>query len=1027
MTKRIATLLVAALIFTGRVSAHDDFPLPPNTEKDTTSAPMPPDEVVRTAKLPPGFKLSVFAAEPDVHNPIAITFDERGRLWVAESYSWAGNGDGGFRPEIRDRILIFEDTDNDGRHDRRTVFWDDARRLTSIEVGYGGVWAICLPNLLFIPDADRDDRPDAAPIVKLDGFDGGSGSHTPANGLKWGPDGWLYARQGIQVTSLIGKPGSSESQRLKFNTGIWRYHPVRGTVEAVMHGMTNSWGFDFDKHGEMFCSNTVIGHLWHVVPGLHTERMYGADPNPYVFDLVKQTADHVHWDTGEVWNDVRKGVTDKTSAAGGGHAHIGLMIYQGDNWPAEYRDKAYTLNLHGRRINCDMLKRDGCTYTATHGEDFCFIQDPWFRGMDLITGPDGGVFIADWSDTGECHDHDGVHRTSGRIYKLTYGPSQKFPKFDLTTRDLALWSDRELAGLLTRENYYRPDNPWWYGQAQRLLMGRTYERNLVEAVAFLQETLQSQKDSPLSLSRIKVLETLHAIGGDDRIALLSALDDKSEYVRAAATRAVVAEFSSRDKAAQAILSPHDPYFSVRAKAWNEKSGLVLLHLASALQKLPSDEARLLAKSLCYHNEFHDDRLFPHLVWYGIEPLVMRDVKWAVELAKDSDLPNVTENITRRLTLDFDERRDELERLLAAAAQDATRRDSIIAGMAKALQGVRRVKAPANWPGVAKHLSKSSNEETLKYVQSLNVIFGEGVAIEELKKLAADASADPQARRQALTALLEGRPEGYAPTLLNLLNDRAVTLEAIRGLAYYDDPQIPSKILNRLRAYGAAERAEAINTLAARPAYAKPLLQAVRDGKLPAGEISAFHARQLSDFHDPGINADLKELWGEVRVSAAEKRALIDGYKKTLTPDVLAKADASAGRAIFNKSCANCHVLYGEGRKIGPDLTGSNRKNLDYLLENVVDPSASVAADFRSVSVTLSDGRVLSGVVGQQNDRTVTLLTAQEPQVLDRKEIEELTPTGQSLMPDGQLQQMTPEQIRDLIKYLMSTEQVPLKP
>ncbi|MGC3970346.1 MAG: c-type cytochrome [Pirellulales bacterium] len=213
----------------------------------------------------------------------------------------------------------------------------------------------------------------------------------------------------------------------------------------------------------------------------------------------------------------------------------------------------------------------------------------------------------------------------------------------------------------------------------------------------------------------------------------------------------------------------------------------------------------------------------------------------------------------------------------------------------------------------------------------------------------------------------------------------------------------------------------------RPAYAKALLRAVRDGKLSAGEISAFHARQLSDFHDPQIDADLKELWGEVRVSAAEKRALIERYKKELTPAVLAKADASAGRAVFNKSCANCHVLYGQGRKIGPDLTGSNRKNLDYLLENVVDPSASVAADFRSVSVTLDDGRVLSGVVGEQNDRTVTLLTAQEPQVLDRKEIEELTPTGQSLMPDGQLQQMTQDQIRDLIAYLMSMEQVPLKP
>ncbi|MBL9084918.1 MAG: c-type cytochrome [Planctomycetales bacterium] len=981
------------------VSAHEDFPLPPNTEKDTASAPMPPDEVVRTAKLPPGFKLSVFAAEPDVHNPIAITFDERGRLWVAESYSWAGNGDGGFRAEIRDRILIFEDTDNDGRHDRRTVFWDDARRLTSIEVGYGGVWAICLPNLLFIPDADRDARPDGAPIVKLDGFDGGSGSHTPANGLKWGPDGWLYARQGIQVTSLIGKPGSSESQRLKFNTGIWRYHPVRGTVEAVMHGMTNSWGFDFDKHGEMFCSNTVIGHLWHVVPGLHTERMYGADPNPYVFDLVKQTADHVHWDTGEVWNDVRKGVTDKTSAAGGGHAHIGLMIYQGDNWPAEYRDKAYTLNLHGRRINCDVLNRDGCTYTATHGEDICFIQDPWFRGMDLITGPDGGVFIADWSDTGECHDHDGVHRTSGRIYKLTYGEPRKLPAFNL-----AKASDEELIIL------HNESNQWWPRQARTELLRR------FATLSYLPSTIEKLSEHLNSGGQFQLLETCCLLNLSD-LKLKSQLKEGTEFERALA----VIRFVSNSR--------HTPPVEPLAdRVQFDSSGLVMLKVASSLQGMTDDRIRELSVSLSQRDDFPEDRLFPHLLWYGIEPLVPRDPAWAVSLAKQSRLPNITENIARRLSLDLEHRSGEVQQLLVAALSgDVAHPESVIAGMAKALHGVRRAEAPASWSAAAEKFAKSSNEETRKHVQSLNVIFGEGVAIVELKKLAADTVADPQARRQALTALLEGRPEGYAPTLLNLLTDRAVTLEAIRGLAYYDDPQIPNRILNRLRAYGAAERAEAINTLAARPASAKALLQAVRDGKLAAGEISAFHARQLSDFHDPGIDADLKELWGEVRVSAAEKRALIDRYKKELTPEVLAKADASAGRAIFNKSCANCHVLYGEGRKIGPDLTGSNRKNLDYLLENVVDPSASVAADFRSVSVTLADGRVLSGVVGEQNDRTVTLLTAQEPQVLDRNEIEELTPTGQSLMPDGQLQQMAPDQIRDLIKYLMSTEQVPLKP
>jgi len=1011
-SRKVLSALLLVVVFAGVGRAADEFPIPKNTEKDIKSQPMPATDVVRTVKLPPGFSLSLFAAEPEVHNPIALTTDERGRLWVAESYSWAGNGDGGFRPEIRDRIVIFEDIDGDGRHDRRTVFWDDARRLTSIEVGYGGVWAICLPNLLFLPDADRNDKPDGPPQIVLDGFDGGNGSHTPANGLRWGPDGWLYARQGIQVASYIGKPGAAQSQRVRMDTGVWRYHPVRGTVEPVLHGMTNSWGFDFDKHGEMFVINTVIGHLWHVVAGTHTERMYGADANPHVFQLVKQTADHVHWDTGEVWNDVRKGVTDKTSAAGGGHAHIGLMIYQGDNWPAEYRDRVYSLNLHGRRINCDELERDGAGFTAHHGSDFCFVEDPWFRGMELLTGPDGGVFIADWSDTGECHDHDGVHRTSGRIYKLVYETPRKVPAFDLTKQ-----TDAELVALLAH------DNQWWCRQARRVLAERAAKRPLATAtLELLRSEFKSQRDL---VHRLRLLETLHSVGGADEDLLAKSLNTGSEHLRAAAFRFLVERITSGTTKPKPTTTD-----ALSHMIAGERSGLVLLHIASAMQKLPPDEARTLAENLCDRSEFAGDRMFPHLVWYGVEPLVARDPAWAARLALKSRLPLVTENIARRLALDLARFRPQIDELLAAALAEReferTRRgEVIIAGIAQAMHGVRRAAAPADWSAVAAKFAKTPFVDTARHLQSLNVVFGEGRAIDELKQLAVDGKADPALRRQALAALLEGRPPDYVPTLWKLLNDRAVTIEALRGLAYYDDPATPAKVLDRLRFYSEAERAAAIAVLTVRPAYARALLTAVRDGKIKPVELSAFHARQLRDFDDPQVNRDLAELWGEVRVSAAEKRTLMQRYKQELPTAVLTKADLSAGRALFQKNCASCHVLYGTGRQIGPDLTGSNRKNIDYLLENIVDPSASVAANFRSVSVAMNDGRVLSGVVGQQNERTVTLHTAQEPQTLDRTEIDEITPTNLSLMPDGMLQNLKPEQVRDLFGYLMSLEQVPL--
>jgi putative membrane-bound dehydrogenase-like protein len=887
-----------------------------------------------------------------------------------------------------------------------------------VEVGYGGVWAICLPNLLFIPDANRDDRPDGVPQIILDGLDEGAVvGHTPANGLKWGPDGWLYARHGIQATSNIGRPGSGESQRIKINTGVWRYHPTRGTVEPVMYGMTNSWGLDFDQHGEAFVINTVIGHLWHVVPGAHVRRMYGVDMNPHTYQLIEQTADHVHWDTGESWGDVKKGVSDKTSAAGGGHAHIGLMIYQGDNWPEEYRDRVYTLNLHGMRINSDLLVRQGAGYTAKHGPDLCFLKDSWFRGMDLITGPDGGVYIADWSDTGECHDHDGVHRTSGRIYKLTYGQPKALPVFDLTTMKSSTLVQQQLK-----------TNIWWPRQARRILAERTakgsQQPDLIEAkTAATRLLLQNNLTIP---QRLRLLETLHALAATANVAVSDPEKVPDEHERVSRLRLLIDTAGAYDSS----LNSGQKKVSLEAlliqTAKSDPSGLVQMYVASALQGLPTDERWQVAENLASKPDFANDRMFPLMVWYGIEPSIPRNPGRAVALAKRSRIPLLTECIVRRLTLEIERDSVTVDKLVELAIENSsTHGMSIITGMALALNGWQKATSPAKWSQAVEELSKLESADLKQHLQSLNVVFGDGRALDELRLLVTDGRADAESRRQALRALLVSKPPEYVPTLFNLLSDRAIMLEAIRGLAQYDHPDTPQQLLNRSARFGLAERAEMINTLVSRPGYAKALLTAVRNKKLATREITAFHARQIRSFEDEELTRDLTELWGDIRVTAAEKRTLIDQFKTQLTPRTLGEANLSAGRGVFQKTCANCHVLFGAGRKLGPDITGANRKNLDYLLENIIDPSASVAADFRVIIVVLDSGRVLSGVVSEQNERTLTLQTAQEPITIDRRQIEETKQTTLSVMPDGLLQNLSADQIRDLIGYLMSTEQVAL--
>jgi putative membrane-bound dehydrogenase-like protein len=299
-------------------SVRAELPLPHNSEK-SPGLPMPAAEAAARWKLPAGFQATVFAAEPEVRQPIAMAMDSRGRLWVAECYTYA-DIKMGFDATLRDRIVIFEDSDGDGQHDRRTVFVEGLEHLSSIEIGFGGVWAITSPTMVFIPDRGRDDRPDGPAEVQLDGFEWQRNHHTMANGLRWGPNGWLYGRHGIQAVSALGQPGTPAEKRARTNGGIWRFHPVRRTVEIVCEGTTNPWGMDWNEYGEAFFINTVIGHLWHVIPGAHYRRMHGSDLNPNIFEVIEQHADHVHWAAGEAWNDWNKlGTTDATSAAGGGH------------------------------------------------------------------------------------------------------------------------------------------------------------------------------------------------------------------------------------------------------------------------------------------------------------------------------------------------------------------------------------------------------------------------------------------------------------------------------------------------------------------------------------------------------------------------------------------------------------------------------------------------------------------------------------------------------------------------------------
>ena len=922
--------LLLSLLLVAQLAQSADFPALYNSEPGNPS-PMSPQEALKALKLPDGFKATLFAAEPDVQNPIATAWDTKGRMWVAENYTYAERTKR-FDLALKDRVIILEDKDWDGIAETRKVFTEDVQMLTSVEVGRGGVWLMCPPQVLFIPDANGDDIPDGEPQVVIDGFTVAKDNyHNFANGLRFAPDGWLYGRCGHSCPGKLGIPGTPEDQRVPMKGGIWRYHPEKEIVEVLTHGTTNPWGHDWDANGEMFFINTVTGHLWHLIHGAHL--MDSSTLNPLVYEKLDTIADHYHYDRSGKWSDSRDG---KANSFGGGHAHIGMMIYQADQWPEKYRNKLFTLNMHGRRANVERLERNGSGYVGKHEPDVFLSDDPWFRGIEISTGPDGSGFILDWSDTGECHESTGVHRTSGRIFRISYGEPKK------------------------------PETPF----------------------AWRKPWPKADLKSPDEHSRARAIRELIQFMPLDTIV---GPKPHFEYFRHA---------------------PPDVVKLLEMIATNEKSSLVRLNLASALQRLPETNRTPLALLLLSHTEDANDPFLSHMVWYGISPLKADSL---LEIAKACSWPKVTRWIARKLAT-------EPEALNALLAINSS--DDVLEGMAEAFKGIRKAPKPANWDRIvvpALAGTEPAKAGTTKLIRDLSILFGDGRALDDVKKIALDDNADITARESALKTLIEARPDDLRELCTKLLDVRGLNTTSARGLALFDDPEIGKQLAKNYRKFTTS----IMDTLVARPAFAKAMLAEMAAGRIPRTELSAFHARQIRAFNDEALSKLLVEAWGELRESAADKKQLIEKLKAELKPEALKQANLSNGRMLFTAVCGACHMMYGQGGKIGPDLTGSGRASLDYLLENIADPSGVVSADYRMSVLTHKDGRILSGVIAEKSERTLTLRTLTESMTLDRADITKMETSPLSMMPEGLLLAFPPDQVRDLIAYLMHPVQVPL--
>ncbi len=948
-----------------------------------------PKRAVEEITVAEGFKVNAYAREPMITQPMAFCWDDRGRMWIAENRDYESRGDG-FANSGDSRILILEDTDRDGVADSRKVFAEGIPFPAGIAVGFGGLWLGTPPNLLFIPDRDGDDVADMDDIeVRLTGW-GIRDRHETLNSFHWGPDGWLYGCQGYATPSRVRKPNGKgklykhkdefpnvfEEDGVDINGGIWRYHPTKDRFEVVAHGFSNPWGIDYDAKGQLFITACVIPHLWHVIPGGIYHRQGGRHFNPYVYSDIRTIADHRHRS-----------------------AHGGARIYLSDAYPERYHGQIFMANIHEHAVLVDKLVPKGSGFVGQDGEDFLLANNAQWIGFSMEIGPEGGVYVLDWHDADIC-GKDVLNKETGRVFRIVPKNSAARP-WAGRYGDLAKLDDAHLVGL------QRSKSAWHARRARVILQHRAVEGKLGEETH--ERLKRIYKEDANADWRLRAMWALHVTRGFNSDQLLKALHDRDAHIRAWAIQLLCEDGSPSPDALTQFVS----------MATIDPSPVVRLYLACALQRIPMESRARLARALVNHAKDANDHNIPKMIWFGIESLVAERPRSGNAIARSSKMPLVTRHIGRRLA-----DANELE-YLAECIGNALDRGAglhLLHGMRDGLEGRNDVSAPNGWEPVYAKLQSHPNQEMKQLALGLAQQFGDTSAAKQLLETLTDADAPLDARLEALRGLAAQKRPELAEAIPNLLEESDLSIEAIRAVAAYEADHLGELLLERYAGFDPAHKLEVVHTLASRPNHGWELTKAIKSGKIPKRDVPAYVARQLRRVVGNGF----VEVWGPIDQLADDKKAAYAKYEKLLTQDALADANVHQGRAIYERTCTACHKLYGEGGEIGPDITGSNRANLDYILSNILDPSGVIQDDYKMVMITTRDGRTYAGNVANESERQVTLrVVGQDPAVIAKSAIQSRETVPVSMMPEGLLATLTDAEVIDLIAYLKTPEQVAL--
>lgn len=952
-----------------------------------------PDQAAGKMRVPSGFTVSLVAAEPTVRQPVAIDFDERGRLWVMQ-YLQYPNPAGLTRvkvdrysrtvydrvpeppprgPRGADRLTIVElDPTQPGRPKARD-FLAGLNLGSAFAFGHGGVFVLQVPYLLFYPDRNRDDVPDGDPEVLLSGF-GMEDAHSVANSLTWGPDGWLYGCQGSTVTANI--------RDVEFQQGVWRYHPLTRRFELFCEGGGNSWGLDFDRHGNLLYSTNVGGFtMLHGVQGGYYWKSFGkhgALHHPYAYGYF----DHVP----------HQNFT-------GGHVTVGGIVYRGDNFPSRFRDRYIGADLLGHAVYWHDIEANRSSFRSRHGGELLRANDTWFAPSDVCLGPDGCVYVADWHDARTAHPDPDAEwdRSNGRVFRVSYGLPPPPVGIDLTKS-----SSGDLVKLLDHPND-------WYARTARRMLA---ERRDPQVIAPLQALVTEATNDDLAL---QALWALYVSGGFNEAFAWKLLSHRNAHIRRWTVRLLGDECRVGPETAARL----------ERLAGDDSSPVVRSQLACTARRLPAGDALPIIRSFVTRDADATDPHIPLLLWWAVERHALA--------ARDSVVAAFTDPAVRRSQLVKDVIVPRLIRRYAAAGTPDADAASIallrLSPTEQLLQALEDglCERPTGAPQIATELAdylRGLRSDTSDSIALLRVLcrLRDPSALRRLADVCLSRKTSTADRVKLMALLGEVGPPSAAASVLSLIGGTepsSVQIAALSAWQRLETNEQAGALVTTYARLAPTVTARSRTVLLSKRPWAAALLHAVDAGQIPAGDFAIDELRGVTELHAPELDALVRKHWGNVAPATPEEK-LAD--VRRLNNDLRAgPGDAGAGRLLFTKHCGTCHRLFGEGGAVGPDLTHANRADRNYLLVSIVDPSSVIRREYVSYRLETKDGRVLTGVIAEQSPARVTLLDAKAERTdVPHGDIASLDESPVSLMPDDLLKGLKPQELRDLFAYLQAT-------